>query len=146
MIMTMVAAAVRTEFGRSCHAFGIAPPRPRPVKNRITSRVLTYAYERVASCRCEPSVEKNDLLAPDAVCQRPRSRADHQPEQPAENTDPVRPCQPIPCQAGAHSRSPGIETSRNSTAAAGQQQPSGTPDRLLLDKRGDIDRDAPPCV
>ena len=85
MIITMVARRRRgLNSDVIATAFGIAPPRPSPVRNLIASSASTSVDEgRDERTDAEGERgEHDDLLAPDAVRQRPEhQRADHQPEQ-----------------------------------------------------------------
>ncbi len=95
--------------------------------------------------------EDDDVLAPDAVRQRSeRQRADHQPEQARAEHRPERGLgqPPLLGKRGRHKADGGgIEAVKKQDRRAGQQQLDlKSPDRLLIDIAGDIERcaaDAP---
>ena len=147
MIITMVA---RRRRGLNSEviamAFGIAPPRPSPVRKRIASSVLTSWTKRGGE-RADAERQRredDDLLAPDAVGQRPEhQRADHQPEQAGAEHRTERALGQAPF-LGQRRRDIadrlGVEAVEEQHRRAGQQQPDlKSADRLLVDELGDID-------
>src|SRR3984885_6353445 len=86
----------------SAMAFGIAPPRPSPVRNRITSRVLTSRTNAVASVPM-PNANVETMMIfrrPMRSASGPNSSAPIlNPNRPAENTGPSAPL--VRCHSAA---------------------------------------------
>ena len=147
MIITMVA---RRRCGLNSEviatAFGIAPPRPSPVRKRIASSVLTSLMKAVASVPMpNASVEKMMIfLRPIRSASGPNTSAPIiRPNRPALNTGPSARFGQAPFlgQRRRHiADGLGVEAVEKQHRRAGQQQLDlKSADRLLVDISGDID-------
>ena len=124
MIITMVARRRRgLNSDVSAIAFGIAPPRPRPVRKRIASSVLTSWTKAVTSAPMpNASVDKMMIfLRPTRSASGPNTSAPIiSPNRPALNTGPSAPLPRPHSLASAGATKPIAwvsKPSRNSTAA-----------------------------
>ena len=147
MIITMVARRRRgLNSDVIATAFGIAPPRPSPVRNRIASSVLTSLMKAVASAPMpNASVEKMMIfLRPIRSASGPNTSAPIiSPNRPALNTGPERALGQAPFLGERRRHIAdrlGIEAVEKQHRRAGQQQLDlKAADRLLVDVSGDID-------
>ena len=150
MIITMVARRRRGLNSEvMAMAFGIAPPRPRPVRNRIKSSMLTSLTKAVASAPMpKASVEKITIfLRPTRSASGPNTSAPIiSPNRPAREHRTQRALGQAPF-LGERRRDIadrlGVEAVEKQHRRAGQEQLElKRADRLLVDEFGDVDRAA----